>query len=507
MCRLLLLSLLALLWQPVALRAAKDGAHAAKHQGRKHAASWRDRVLGSRHRRHQEKLLESTDGKCHFLLDAFDDTFEEVLNTTRWDGDSVDGLFHCNRGTNAECTMATAANLLLNTSLPFYPNGNVSGAVLLLSQDPCNNPFQKHLCCGLDRHMKAANAVVCANWTGAHLVSRGCMLYGRLTIELAMKMPKGTAAFFDAGGYVSGGSPDPTWNELDMIWRTSTVQESSVNASAPNGSSFVATNFDATFFNPREHKSVFSPDSWPRYTGYEAHSYHNYSVFWTSEYMTWSLDDVVFRNQTRRSHCWSRRCFGMPSITLIPWRPMTIRLILRTADGTATAQPDSHVFLRRVAYTPLPKRERVAVSVVGLLEFLLHACVAVLLLYCLLQLGRCLVQVCDEESVRADRELAARRALSVGVGASKGDVSIYAPRSGEEETPLLEPHIGAQAPRGFARRPTDGPPEFARFQVDGGASVAGASAGASAPHRGAAERRRQPDGGQQPGDATRFNQL
>lgn len=41
------------------------------------------------------------------------------------------GLFHCNRGTLHECTMARRDNLGLNVPLPFYPNG---GAAFVIKQ-------------------------------------------------------------------------------------------------------------------------------------------------------------------------------------------------------------------------------------------------------------------------------------------------------------------------------------------------------------------------------------
>ena len=44
----------------------------------------------------------------------------------------------------AQCTMATAANFLTNQSLPFYPTGNVTGAILTLTQasEPCIHAMQ-----------------------------------------------------------------------------------------------------------------------------------------------------------------------------------------------------------------------------------------------------------------------------------------------------------------------------------------------------------------------------
>ena len=71
--------------------------------------------------------------------------------------------------------MATTDNFAMNTSLPFYPGENVTGAVLTLSQNPCNNPYKRNACC-TPTH-KAHNAhghisYTCANWTGADATLR-----------------------------------------------------------------------------------------------------------------------------------------------------------------------------------------------------------------------------------------------------------------------------------------------------------------------------------------------
>jgi hypothetical protein len=144
--------------------------------------------------------------------------------------------------------MASKANFALGAPLPFYPGENVTGAYLTLTQSPCNNPWRKGLCCGYPRESagkeaRAARSPICSNWTGAHaqrartrgsapaapqharcgtlqgccclrmsrtlgaepkrgaplrpfagahLISRGCILYGTLTMEMAMRMPRGT---------------------------------------------------------------------------------------------------------------------------------------------------------------------------------------------------------------------------------------------------------------------------------------------------------------------------
>jgi hypothetical protein len=185
------------------------------HRGKHHAAS--------RHARKEAlgvSLLKATGGMCHYMeTAAFEETFTEELNVSRWDPRSLDGLFHCNRGTDeyvracvvlccrkrsggvcacllrvprpccaaipltrvrvcmdarcAQCTMATTANFAMNTSLPFYPNGNVSGAVLTLSQNPCNDPYRRNACCQPSHKSTEAGHYSCANWTGAPRAGKG----------------------------------------------------------------------------------------------------------------------------------------------------------------------------------------------------------------------------------------------------------------------------------------------------------------------------------------------
>ena len=132
--------------------------------------------------------------------------------------------------------------LQTGTPLPFYPGGGVTlGAVLTMSRYPCSSDDDvlSGQCC---RKQK------CANYSGAHAVSRGCVLYGTLEAELAVHIPggaeqarlsmhagvacvlcgralmcflnptraalpnnPGNPAMFDWGTYVNGGRPDPSW--------------------------------------------------------------------------------------------------------------------------------------------------------------------------------------------------------------------------------------------------------------------------------------------------------
>ncbi len=74
--------------------------------------------------------------------------------------------------------MATTANFAMNVSLPFYPNGNVSGAVLTLSQNPCNDPYRRNACCQPSHKSTEAGHYSCANWTGAQRAAQAARRRG-----------------------------------------------------------------------------------------------------------------------------------------------------------------------------------------------------------------------------------------------------------------------------------------------------------------------------------------
>ena len=68
------------------------------------------------------------------------------------------------------------------------PGGGI-GAVLTLSQNPCNNPANPGACCN-------TKGTTCAKWAGAHLVSAGCIQWGVLEIEAAFNMPANAGGFY-----------------------------------------------------------------------------------------------------------------------------------------------------------------------------------------------------------------------------------------------------------------------------------------------------------------------
>ena len=77
--------------------------------------------------------------------------------------------------------------------MPFYPGKTAAlGAVLTMSRYPCSSDdaVLAGQCC---RKQK------CANYSGAHVVSRGCILYGTLEAELAVHIPGGA---LDGSAYI-----------------------------------------------------------------------------------------------------------------------------------------------------------------------------------------------------------------------------------------------------------------------------------------------------------------
>jgi hypothetical protein len=66
--------------------------------------------------------------------------------------------------------------------------------------------------------------------------------------------------------------------------------------------------------------------------------------------MAWSVDSKLYRNTSAENAAANHP----------PWRPMTYRLIFRTNNGTnpGVAVPDAHVYIRRLAYTPMAPASR-----------------------------------------------------------------------------------------------------------------------------------------------------
>ena len=90
---------------------------------------------------------------------------------------------------------------------------------------------------------------------------------------------------------------------------------------------------------PGNLKGTLTPYSCPTFSTTFAAQYHTYKLIWTPGWLAWAIDNTVYRNSTAS-----------------PWRPVTMRPLLRTNVGTAAsvqALPDANVYIRRIRYTPL----------------------------------------------------------------------------------------------------------------------------------------------------------
>jgi hypothetical protein len=141
------------------------------------------------------------------------------------------------------------------------------------------------------------NGSTCSHWAGAHLVSAGCIYYGVLEVEASVNMPAGNGGEYHATTILS--LPAATQ----------------------------ATNTSV---------AVFQSGGAPGFSGAFAAGYHNYKMVWTPGWLAWMIDGTLYRNAS-----------------VAPWRPMTIRPILRTNENAAAPAPDASVRVRRLVYTPL----------------------------------------------------------------------------------------------------------------------------------------------------------
>ena len=90
---------------------------------------------------------------------------------------------------------------------------------------------------------------------------------------------------------------------------------------------------------PGNLKGTLQPFNCPLYNTQTAQGYHTYKVLWTPGWIAWMIDTTVYRNSTN-----------------VPWRPVTLRPLLRTNVGTAASVsplPNANMYLRRIRYQPL----------------------------------------------------------------------------------------------------------------------------------------------------------
>jgi hypothetical protein len=240
--------------------------------------------------------------------------------------------------------MMTSNNVKLNQPFPAAVGGG-KGGILKLSQTQCAlNPAS---CCN-------KKGTICTNWTGAHLVSAGCIQYGVLELEAAFDMPVNGGGFYFTATYIVYGSDDGAWNEIDIGMINNALNQLefhatvfTANASAPTATLMDALNFAGagigTSVNINSPVKAINGVKVPvaYYDTAFASTMHTYKIVWSPTSVAWMVDTVVYRN-----------------ITYAPWRPMSVRQILRTNRGNTLpmGSPDTNIYIRRIRYTPLSDR-------------------------------------------------------------------------------------------------------------------------------------------------------
>ena len=375
-----------------------DYMYTAKHRGVLNPALPLDALFAN-------GISNSTAFQCSFIEDAFEDGFQyPLLNTTRWVPLSATTLDHCPKpgavgAANPQtCTALMASQMQFGVPLPNHPTGDI-GLIITLSQAPCTG---SNCCVG----------GVCANWASARLLSRGCIHYGVLEAEASFNIPQTSGAIGFLGFYMYGGPYDNSWNEVDQTFVNGAYGTEfhcslfiSNPASASNAQEdkdvFDGSGTDCNSYVPAKGlpgnlKGNLQPYSCPVYNTQTALGYHTYKVLWTYGWIAWMIDTTIYRNSTN-----------------VPWRPVTLRPLLRTNIGTAASVaplPNANIYLRRIRYQPLDPAGQVISDALR--------CPSMLACYGPLAQNAAGMMQLANPSINAATSAAGRRRLQQGLGAT-----------------------------------------------------------------------------------------
>ena len=192
------------------------------------------------------------------------------------------------------------------------------GLIARLSQELCS--IQNRSCCTRTK---------CSNWAGAHLVSESCFQYGVFEWEAFLKLsPESNMRFFWALYVMEGSNMDneTTWNEIDFGF-----------GDGPSNGLY----FSAAFFNPDLKMWRYTDRTSNKFTRVFAESWHNYTLIWTPNSLSWLIDGKTYKNFTNTAS------------VKVPTRCSSYRFILRTDSNENIPAGDSFVYLKRFQYKSL----------------------------------------------------------------------------------------------------------------------------------------------------------
>ncbi len=240
------------------------------------------------------------------------------------------------------CTWADPSLAQFGAPLP----GGGAGLALVLSQAPCAAQGGQGCCAG----------GVCANWAGGHLASLGCLQYGTIEFEASISgLPAGTNGVFYVGtrAEASGGAAAAGQNEIDVGVSPSTlVPLSAERGAAPDPHTHPASALPAVpgsgpelvlaYFGPAVSLESYDGATSPPFTAVQAGSFTTYRVVWGPGSLDYYVDGVLYRS------------VGADTAdgTSVPWRPQSLRIIIRTNSGTAQPAPPGTVYMRSLRVTP-----------------------------------------------------------------------------------------------------------------------------------------------------------
>ena len=241
------------------------------------------------------------------------------------------------------CTWADPQLAQFGAPLP----GGGTGLAMPLSQAPCDT---EGACCGSGE---------CAHWAGAHLTTARCLQYGTFSFTATLQgLPAATQGAFYVGLRVTAASQaaDAAQNEIDVGLSPTTLLPTEESRHEPHVDGEVmaipgdGAELVTAYFGPGPQLAAFNGGTEPAFTTSQAVNWTTYTVVWTPGSIQWFVGSKLY---------WSAATAAQPAPNagkvgpnLVPWRPMNLRIIVRTNSGSPAPAPPGVVFLRDLTITP-----------------------------------------------------------------------------------------------------------------------------------------------------------
>ena len=241
------------------------------------------------------------------------------------------------------CTYADPQMAQFGAPLP----GGGTGLAMPLSQAPC---AAKGACCGSGE---------CANWAGAHLTTARCLHYGSFSFTATLQgLPAATQGAFYVGLRVTAATTaaDAAQNEIDVGLSPTTLLPTQESRHEPHVDGEVmaipgdGAELVTAYFGPGPQLAAFNAGTEPSFTTAQASNWTTYTVVWTPGSIQWFVGSKLYWSAATAVQPAADAGKGAPN--LVPWRPMNLRIIVRTSSGSPAPAPPGVVYLRDLTITP-----------------------------------------------------------------------------------------------------------------------------------------------------------